>query len=59
MVEKEPGQLVATVEEAAAISQLTPLLPQEAPGRWKFGGKGCGGGRTALKFRLKGRGGWS
>ncbi|OPX90808.1 sigma-E factor regulatory protein RseB domain-containing protein [Pelotomaculum sp. PtaB.Bin117] len=33
VVEKEPGQLVATVEEAAAISQLTPLLPQEAPGR--------------------------
>lgn len=33
VVEKDPGQLVATAEEAAAISQLTPLLPQEAPVR--------------------------
>lgn len=33
VVEKDPGQLVATVEEAAAISQLTPLLPKEAPAR--------------------------
>ncbi|MDD4238705.1 MAG: sigma-E factor regulatory protein RseB domain-containing protein [Desulfotomaculaceae bacterium] len=33
VVEKEPGQLVATAEEASAISQLTPLLPQEAPAR--------------------------
>jgi outer membrane lipoprotein-sorting protein len=33
VVEKDPGQLVASVEEAAAISRLTPLLPQEAPDR--------------------------
>ncbi len=33
VVEKDPGQLVATVEEAAAISGLTPLLPEEAPVR--------------------------
>lgn len=33
VVEKNPGQLVATVEEAAAISRLTPLLPEEAPAR--------------------------
>ena len=33
VVEKDPGQLVATAEEAAAISQLAPLLPQEAPAR--------------------------
>lgn len=33
VLEKDPGQLVATVEEAAAISRLTPLLPQEAPAR--------------------------
>ncbi|GBF32797.1 hypothetical protein DCCM_0993 [Desulfocucumis palustris] len=33
VVEKDPGQLVATVEEAAAISRLTPLLPKEAPAR--------------------------
>jgi len=33
VVEKDPGQLVATVEEAAAISGLTPLLPKEAPAR--------------------------
>lgn len=33
VVEEDPGQLVATVEEAAAISHLTPLLPQEAPAR--------------------------
>jgi len=33
VVEKDPGELVATVEEATAISRLTPLLPQEAPAR--------------------------
>jgi outer membrane lipoprotein-sorting protein len=33
VVENDPGQLVATVEEAAEISGLTPLLPQEAPDR--------------------------
>lgn len=33
VVEQEPGQLVATVEEAAAISRLTPLIPQKAPAR--------------------------
>lgn len=33
VVEKDPGQLVATVEEAAAMSRLTPLLPKEAPVR--------------------------
>jgi outer membrane lipoprotein-sorting protein len=33
VVEKEPGQLVATLEEAVAISQFTPLLPQESPAR--------------------------
>ena len=33
VVEKDPGQLVAAVEEAAAISRLTPLLPKEAPAR--------------------------
>ncbi|WP_051688051.1 LolA family protein [Desulfofalx alkaliphila] len=31
VVENEPGQLVATVEEAAAISGVTPLLPEKAP----------------------------
>lgn len=31
VVEKEQGQLVLTVEEAAAISQLEPLLPEESP----------------------------
>lgn len=29
--EKEPGQLVATIEEAAAISGFMPLLPEKAP----------------------------
>ncbi len=33
VVEEDPGQLVATVEEAATISRLTPLLPKEAPAR--------------------------
>lgn len=33
VVEKDPGQLVASVEESAAISRLTPLLPKEAPAR--------------------------
>ncbi len=33
VVEEDPGQLVAAVEEAAAICQFTPLLPQEAPTR--------------------------
>jgi len=33
VVEENPGQVVATVEEAIAISGLTPLLPQEVPGR--------------------------
>lgn len=33
VVEEDPGQLVLTVEEAAAISGLSPLLPQEAPER--------------------------
>ncbi len=32
-VEKDPGQLVSTVEEAAKISRLKPLLPREAPTR--------------------------
>lgn len=31
VVENDPGQLAATVEEATAISKLTPLLPDEAP----------------------------
>lgn len=31
--EEDPGQLVVAVEEAAAISRLSPLLPQEAPER--------------------------
>lgn len=33
VVENNSGQLVATVEEAAAISGVTPLLPEEAPDR--------------------------
>ncbi|WP_151192007.1 LolA family protein [Desulfotomaculum copahuensis] len=33
LVEKDPGQLVSTVGEAAAISRITPLLPKEAPAR--------------------------
>ncbi|KAF1085333.1 hypothetical protein SPSYN_01469 [Sporotomaculum syntrophicum] len=33
LVDKDPGQLVATVEEAAVISSLTPLPPKEAPDR--------------------------
>ncbi|MFX4262782.1 LolA family protein [Pelotomaculum propionicicum] len=33
VVEKDPGQLAVTVEEAAAISGLAPLLPKEAPDR--------------------------
>lgn len=33
VVEDDPGQLVATVAEAAAISRLTPLIPQKAPAR--------------------------
>lgn len=33
IVEEDPGQLVATVQEAVEISRLTPLLPQEAPDR--------------------------
>lgn len=33
VVEKDPGQLVATIEEAAAISGFAPLLPAEAPAR--------------------------
>lgn len=33
VVDKDPGQLVTTVEEAAAISRLTPLYPQAAPAR--------------------------
>ncbi len=31
VVEKDPGQLVATIEEAAAISGFLPLLPEQAP----------------------------
>jgi outer membrane lipoprotein-sorting protein len=33
IVEQDPGQLVATIEEAVEISGLKPLLPQEAPER--------------------------
>jgi len=33
VMEEDPGQLVTMVEESAAISRLTPLLPQEAPAR--------------------------
>ncbi|OPX84129.1 MAG: hypothetical protein A4E53_03904 [Pelotomaculum sp. PtaB.Bin104] len=33
MVEKDPGQMITTVQEAAAISNLLPLVPKEAPGR--------------------------
>lgn len=33
VIENNPGQLVATVEEAVAISGLTPLLPKQAPSR--------------------------
>ena len=33
VVENDPGVLVATVEEAAAISGFMPLLPREAPQR--------------------------
>lgn len=33
VVEDNPGQVVATIEEAAAISGLTPLLPEEVPNR--------------------------
>ncbi|MDD4754113.1 MAG: sigma-E factor regulatory protein RseB domain-containing protein [Desulfitobacteriaceae bacterium] len=37
VIEKDPGQLVATVAQAAAISGMTPLLPQEMPnGIWAF-----------------------
>ena len=31
VVEKDPGQQVATIEEAAAISGFMPLLPEQAP----------------------------
>jgi outer membrane lipoprotein-sorting protein len=31
VTDENPGQLVATVEEAAALSQITPLLAKEAP----------------------------
>ncbi|MDD2234125.1 MAG: sigma-E factor regulatory protein RseB domain-containing protein [Desulfitobacteriaceae bacterium] len=33
VVEKDPGQLVSTIEEAVAISRLTPLLLPKAPAR--------------------------
>jgi outer membrane lipoprotein-sorting protein len=33
VVEKDPGQLAATLEEAAAISGFIPLFPQENPSR--------------------------
>ncbi|HHU32805.1 MAG TPA: outer membrane lipoprotein carrier protein LolA [Clostridia bacterium] len=33
VIAEDPGQLVATVEEAAAISGLTPILPHKAPKR--------------------------
>ena len=33
VVENDPGQLVSTIEEAVAISRLTPLLLPEAPDR--------------------------
>jgi len=33
VIAEDPGQLVFTVEEAAAISGLTPILPQKAPKR--------------------------
>lgn len=33
VVENNPGQLVATIEEAVALSGLTPLLPELAPTR--------------------------
>lgn len=33
LVEEDPGQLVATLKEAAAISGFSPLAPREAPGR--------------------------
>jgi len=31
VLEEDPGQLVATIEEATAISGFTPLLPKQAP----------------------------
>jgi outer membrane lipoprotein-sorting protein len=33
LIEKDPGQLVATAAEAAEISQFAPLLPKEPPVR--------------------------
>ncbi|MHB1420339.1 MAG: LolA family protein, partial [Bacillota bacterium] len=33
VIEKDPGQIVATITEAAAISGLEPVLPKEAPVR--------------------------
>jgi outer membrane lipoprotein-sorting protein len=33
VVDNNPGQLVASIEEAAAISGLNPLLPEQAPAR--------------------------
>lgn len=33
VVEEDPGQLVATAEEAAEISRITPLVPQVPPSR--------------------------
>ena len=33
VIEKDPGQLVATIEDAVSISKFMPLLPKEAPQR--------------------------
>jgi transcriptional regulator with PAS, ATPase and Fis domain len=33
ILENNPGQLVATIEEAVAISGITPILPAQAPNR--------------------------
>ncbi len=33
IIEDDPGQLVATLEEAAAICKLVPLVPRQAPDR--------------------------
>lgn len=33
VIEEDPGQLVATIEEAVSTSKFMPLLPKEAPQR--------------------------
>jgi outer membrane lipoprotein-sorting protein len=33
VIEEDPGQLVATIEDAVSISKFMPLLPKEAPQR--------------------------